>query len=117
MTGMDELYVYPRLEPETSSLVLAELAPLSLPELRERSTTSHPAASYYPTGTPVPQERLAHVRDSVRDALANLGFPEAHGHRLRLINTFDQRLAGRSTGLCGSSPPTPLPRGSGRSSH
>jgi hypothetical protein len=71
------MYVYPRLPEGAAHELLLQYADLDSSDLRKRAGAKHPdAAPVAVGGTPVPEEVIANVAESVRGLADELGFPE-----------------------------------------
>ncbi|MCP2160798.1 hypothetical protein [Williamsia serinedens] len=82
-------FVYPRLDPAAARALLIERAPLESSQLFALSELKHNRASPSATGGQVvPERKLASVRDAIREAAENAGYPRplARGQ----AQTFDR---------------------------
>lgn len=85
------MFVYPRVPTEVASSLYDALLDSPLEALRDGSSTSHPAAGYYATGSRVPEQRLARLQTEVRSLVDSLGFPEPT-RRQSAFSKFDHEL-------------------------
>lgn len=69
-------FVYPRLQRTCSLAIIEKTRAWDLEELASSSSTDHPEAAPIATGTRVGSARLEEVRDRVRRAAIDRGYPE-----------------------------------------
>jgi hypothetical protein len=87
--------IYPRLQPQAASELVARARNLQLEALRRDSQLTHPQVEYYTSGVRVEQRQLAEVRGAVHEVLDQLGFPDPHRGQNARINAFDHEIGRR----------------------
>ena len=86
------MLLYPRLPAPTARILIEEIGDTGLDELRQRSSTRHPACTYSPTGgNRIDEREIAELRETLRTIADECGYPRSVGPAERV--RFDHRVA------------------------
>lgn len=92
--SVDGAFIYPRLDREAARRLLTEMSTLTLAELEDRASLSHPDAAPRASGGPhVPREVLGRLQGNIRAVAAEEGYPVPL--RRGYEQGFEQECGGR----------------------